>query len=284
MLITPFDPWQSKLCTCKPKYSLSPYVGCGHACVYCYARSYIKDFDNPRPKKDFLLRLQKEIRKIDKSLPISIANSSDPYQPLEEKLKLTRYTLKILSEEGVKVLIVTKSDLVARDVDILEIMSCVVSLTITTLNEELARKIEPNAPTPSQRVEAIEELSSRKIPVIVRIDPIIPFLNDNIDELEKLIRVVAEAGAKHIVSSTLKVNARILKNISKSFPSLARRIGKLYKERKEGYYYLPERYRLRILRTVANLARKYSLTFACCREGLTNLNTALCDGQHLLKK
>ncbi len=283
MLITPFDPWKSKLCTCKPKYSLSPYVGCGHACVYCYARSYIRNFDNPRPKENFLLRLQREIKKIDKSLPISIANSSDPYQPLEKRLKLTRHTIKILNNEKAKVLVATKSNLVERDVDVLKNTNCVVSLTITTLDEELSRKIEPCAPAPSKRIEAIETLSSNEISVIVRIDPIIPKLNDNIGEIEKLIKAVADAGAKHIVSSTLKVNAKILKNISKNFPELAKSMSKFYIERMEGYYYLPKSYRIKILGSIANLAKKYNLTFACCREGL-NLNTALCDGQHLLKK
>jgi DNA repair photolyase len=89
-LITPFDPWKNKYCTCPDKLSLSPYTGCAHNCLYCYAASYIRDFSNPRPKKDFIKRLENEIKKIPEGSIIAVANSSDPYQPMEDKLQLTR--------------------------------------------------------------------------------------------------------------------------------------------------------------------------------------------------
>ncbi|RLF44210.1 MAG: radical SAM protein, partial [Thermoplasmata archaeon] len=120
MLITPFDPWKSKLCTCPKKYSFSPYTGCSHACIYCYITSYIPNAFKVRLKKDLFRRLKKELHKVDTF--ISMSNSSDPYVPEERDFKVTRKCLRIFKENKIKVLIITKSDIVARDVDLLKDM------------------------------------------------------------------------------------------------------------------------------------------------------------------
>ncbi|MFH8132551.1 MAG: radical SAM protein, partial [Candidatus Aenigmatarchaeota archaeon] len=150
-----FDPWKSKLCTCPKKYSFSPYTGCSHSCLYCYASSYIKKFFNCRPKKDLLKKLEEDLKKVDKRFPISVSNSSDPYVPEEEKLKLTRDCLRYFAFHDCKILLITKSDLVLRDLDILSRMRSCVSITITTLNEEIAKKLEPKAPSPEKRIKAV---------------------------------------------------------------------------------------------------------------------------------
>jgi len=126
-LIHPFDPWRSSLCTCPPKYSLNPYTGCQYGCRYCYITSYIPRGFNPRPKKDFLRRLEREVASLEERLPIAISYSTDPYQPLEKIYGYTREALKILREYGVPTLITTKSTLVERDIDILMEMDTAVS-------------------------------------------------------------------------------------------------------------------------------------------------------------
>ena len=134
-LITRFDPWQSSLCTCPPKLTLNPYTGCSHGCVYCYATSYTPHFVACKPKKDLLKHVECEAAKLNGET-LSIANSSDPYPHPEVDLGLTRKCLKILSRHNCRIQIVTKSNLVTRDVDILAQVPCTVALTITTEDDE----------------------------------------------------------------------------------------------------------------------------------------------------
>jgi DNA repair photolyase len=281
-VITPFDPWKSELCTCPFKYSFSPYVGCSHACLYCYASSYIPKFFEARVKKDVIKKLNKEISKL-KVKYVTIANSNDAYQPMEEKLKLTREALKIFSNHDFKIMIVTKSNLVLRDLDILKKSRVAVSVTITTLDENKAKRLEQNAPSPEKRLETLKLLSKSGIPTIARIDPIIPLINDM--EIDELVRAVAEAGVKHIVSSTYKAKLDSWKRMKKEFSEM-KRLKELYflkGERIKGYYYLPKEYRLRLMRKVFEKAKKFGLTFAACREGFFELNDAkTCDGSHLI--
>ena len=141
-LISPFDPWKSRLCNCPPKYSLSPYTGCGHGCLYCYASSYIPNFYQPRPKKDFLKRIQKELERVPPFTYLTISNSSDPYQPLERKERLTKSLLKILFQHNLRIMIVTKSDLILENIKLIEAQqSVVIAITLTTLNQNLAKNL-----------------------------------------------------------------------------------------------------------------------------------------------
>lgn len=279
-----FDPWRSKLCTCPFKYSFSPYVGCSHGCLYCYASSYIKDFYKPRIKKDVLKNLKKEIVKIKENKYVSIANSSDPYQHLEEKYRLTRESLKIFLKYKFRVMIITKSDLVIRDIDVLKNSKVAVSITITTLDKEKAKKLEPNAPNPERRLEALRILSENNIPTIARIDPIIPFINDY--EIEEIVKEVKNAGVKHIVSSTYKVRMDNWKRMSEVFTEEMKKLENLYfkhGEKYNGYYYLPKNYRYILMKKVFEEAKKNNLTFAVCREGFIEFNSAKsCDGSHLI--
>ena len=119
MILRPFDPWNSPLCTCPPKMSLNPYTGCPHGCIYCYASSYIPRFHECRPKVDLLRRLEKESAKIEPDTLVAMSNSSDPYPPMEKELRLSRGCLKILKRMDCRVQVVTKSDLVAEDADLL---------------------------------------------------------------------------------------------------------------------------------------------------------------------
>ncbi|MGQ9624142.1 MAG: radical SAM protein [Candidatus Bathycorpusculaceae bacterium] len=282
-LITPFDPWHSKLCTCPPKLTFNPYTGCDHRCLYCYASSYIPKFYACRPKKDLLARLEREAQKLRGEI-VSIANSSDPYPTIEAEKALTRQCLKILARCDCKIQIITKSDLVTRDIDLLAKFPTVVSLTITTEDEAIAKILEPKAPPPKQRLKAIQTLAENGIPTTVRIDPIIPYINEN---PENLIKTLAEIGVKHVTASTYKVKADNWQRLSLAMPETARKLKPLYFEKGEKtarYTYLPKGLRLKLMENIAVLAKKHGLKFGTCRESLNYLNTAACDGTWLLKK
>lgn len=280
-----FDPWKSKLCTCSIKYSFSPYSGCSHSCVYCYASSYVKNFFQCRPKKDVIKKLVSDLEKTDKKFPVSISNSSDPYVPEEEKLKLTRDCLKYFALHRCKVLIITKSNIVARDTDILSKMKACVSVTITTLNEEIARKLEPKASLPRKRIKALEILSKKGIPTVVRLDPVIPFLNEN--EIEDIVEVSTSVGAKHLVSSTYKVRPDNWRRFSFLFPEISKKLKDFYfkyGEKISNSFYLPKEIRFRIMKKVREACDKNKISFSCCREGFFELNNSKsCDGTHLIK-
>ncbi|MEM0246457.1 MAG: radical SAM protein [Desulfurococcaceae archaeon] len=281
-----FDPWRSPLCTCPLKYSLHPYTGCSHLCLYCYASSYI-GVKESYPKNRFLENLARDLTRIRQGTLVELSTSSDPYPPIEEKLGLTRRTLKLLSRRGVKILITTKSDLVTRDVDLLLKASSAVMITITTLDEKIAKAIEPGAPSPQKRLNALRELRKQGIPVGVRLDPIIPFVNDDYYAIEELVGRVVEAGAMHIVTSTYKARWSTLKRIAEGIPEVARKVYRLYGELGSlvhGYLYLPRSTRRLLLQLVIEPAKKYNLTYATCREGLGSgfFNAPTCDGSHLI--
>jgi len=280
-LITRFDPWSSKLCTCPPKLTFNPYTGCDHHCIYCYASSYIPKFHDCRPKKDLIPRLRREVVRLKGEL-VSISNSSDPYPNLEEKTGLTRKSLENLTQSNCKIQIITKSPLVVRDADILKKVPSMVALTITTDNENTAKTIEPHASSPSQRLKAAETLISKSIPVSVRIDPIIPRVNEN---AENLIKTLAQIGVKHITASTYKIKPDNWKRFSVALPETAEKLKPLYFERGEkigGYTYLPRDLRIEIIKNIRALTMKYTIKFGVCRENLSYLNTTTCDGSWLL--
>lgn len=282
-LIFPFDPWRSELCSCPQKYSLSPYTGCSHGCLYCYASSYIKNFYLLRPKNNFLKQLEKEIGRLPSGSYITIANSSDPYPPEEKEIRLTRATLEILKKFqekiNLKLMLVTKSSLILRDIDILkDFRHIVVSISITTLDEKLAKKLEPNAPSPCQRLDALRKLS-KYLPVVCRIDPLIYPLNT--ENLETIIKRVKECGVKQIITSTYKVRADNFHRMIKRFPQYKRIWQDLYIKRGErisGYIYLPLELREKLINEVRRACLQEGLEFSSCREGLTQLNTVVCDG------
>jgi len=190
--------------------------------------------------------------------------------------------LEILSQQNCKIQIVTKSDLVVRDIGLLRKIPSVVSLTITTDDDEMAKIIEPNAPSVSKRLKAVAILVEKKIPVSVRVDPIIPLLND---DAESLMKTLGNLGVKHVTSSTYKINPQNWRRFSAAAPQVSEKLKTLYfgsGERVGRYIYLPKALRIKLLTAVGNLAKKYNMGFGTCREGLPHLNTAVCDGSWLI--
>jgi DNA repair photolyase len=201
--------------------SINPYRGCEHGCIYCFARpthAYLGlspglDFESRIfVKEDAATLLRAELSKPGYRCDIiALGANTDPYQPIERKLEITRRVLEVLREFQHPVGIVTKSALVARDIDILAEMArdrlAVVSVSLTTLDRALARKMEPRAATPERRLETIAALSSAGIPVNVMTAPIIPALNDM--EMEHLLEAAAERGAKGAGYTLLRVPLEI---------------------------------------------------------------------------
>ena len=282
MILNPFDPWKSRLCTCPSKLSLNPYTGCPHGCLYCYASSYIPNFRTCRPKTDLPRRLAREAARVPQGRLVAMSNSSDPYPPMEEKLCLSRSCLEILRARGLAVQVVTKSCLVARDAQLLAGMRACVAITLTTLDDSISRSLESGASLPGQRLKAMEKLAALGVPVSARIDPIIPGINDA--EIDDLVSAVSRAGALHITSSTYKARPGGLKRIMNAFPEQGAALQRLFAggEMMAGSLYLPAELRRGLMERIAASAEVEALTFSSCREGSAPAPGINCDGSHLL--
>src|SRR5579872_5405202 len=199
-------------------WTLNPYRGCEFGCKYCYAR-YTHEFLELRDGREFERKifaklgapehLRRELREArDKGLPIALGTATDPYQPAEKQFKVTRGMLEVLNEfEGLEFSITTKSVLILRDLDLLKTLSqkhsFSVHMTVITLNERLARLLEPKAPPPVRRLAAIRQLSGAGIPVSVNAAPIVPGLTDSRASLEAVTRAAAAHGAQSIFGNVL---------------------------------------------------------------------------------
>jgi DNA repair photolyase len=196
------------------RYTLNTYSGCAHSCIYCDARSeryYLEhDFENEVIiKTDFDKKLDQRLDRARKVLPDVTAPGgvNDAYQPIEKEVENTRKVLKVIAKHHFPINIATKSNLVIKDIDILEKIAedtwCTVGFSITTTNEELANFLEPNCSSPSERLKAITIIKEKapKIQVGTYFIPIIPFLEDDINNLESVIKQTKEAGADFVLFS-----------------------------------------------------------------------------------
>lgn len=251
-------------------------------CIYCYASSYIPHFEKARPKVDLLKRLERDLAKIDPQILVAMSNSSDPYPSMEKELRLSRGCLQKLKKKGCRVQVVTKSDLVAEDADLLASMMATVAVTVTTLNDSISRRLEPGAALPGKRLDAIRVLADWGVPVSARIDPIIPGINDS--EIEDLVFAATHAGARHIVSSTYKARPGNTKKLSFAFPKAGAALRTMLQKGccTPGSLYLPRELRCSLMQRVEDSARKAGATFSTCREGLATVSGINCDGSHLL--
>ena len=188
--------------------SINPYRGCEHGCVYCYARpshAYV----GLSPGLDFETRLFAKANAAEKlreelarpgyaCQTIALGANTDPYQPIERRYRLTRQVIEVLAECGHPLSIVTKSSLIERDIDLLAFMAgkhlVHVFVSITTLNRQLARRLEPRASAPSRRLETVRRLAAAGIPTGVLVAPVIPALTDN--DVEKVLEAARAAGAR----------------------------------------------------------------------------------------
>ena len=210
-----------------------------------------------------------------------MSNSSDPYPPIERIKRITKEVIELIKQHKIKLLIITKSDIVTRDIDILKRFPSAVSISITSFNKIISRKLEPAAPEPEKRFEALKLIKKNGIPVILRIDPIIPYLTEK-DSIE----ILKEASfVDHVVFSTLKLKRDGYKRLISVFPELK---DKWYIEyfkrgsRIKNSFYLEKSKRISILQPLIEIANKIKKPFGLCREGLPFIAKS-CDGSHLLK-
>jgi DNA repair photolyase len=202
-------------------YSMNPYQGCEHGCVYCYARNthqywgYGAGLDFERKiivKENAPEVLAKQLENQNwQVMPIMLAGNTDCYQPIEAKKQLTRRMLEVLLQYRHPVSIITKNALILRDLDLLQKLNALdlvhVNISITTLSEELRQKLEPRTATGARRLQVVEKLAAAGIPVNVMVAPVIPGLNDS--EIPAIIKRSAEAGASSAAYTIVRLNGSI---------------------------------------------------------------------------
>jgi DNA repair photolyase len=236
--------------------SINPYRGCEHGCVYCYARpahAYVGfspglDFESQLFFKPEAARLlEKELsRKGYQPRPIHIGGNTDPYQPIERGLRITRQVIEVLARFNHPFSIITKNGLITRDLDLYGPLAernlVQTAVSVTTLDRRLARAMEPRAATPERRLEAMRRLSEAGVPCAVSVAPVIPGLNDH--EIEAILERAAEAGASGAPFTVLRLPLEI-KDLFREWlqserPERAARVMSLVRQMRGGKDYDPE--------------------------------------------
>ena len=192
------------------------YRGCSHGCIYCDARSTCYQMDHPfediEVKINAPMLLEQALRKKRKRCMIGTGAMSDPYLNLEKKLGLTRRCIELIDAYGFGLAIQTKSDLILRDLDLLKSINqktkCVVQMTLTTFDEMLCKKLEPNVCTTARRIEVLNIMKEEGIPTVVWMTPILPFINDTKDNIQHLLDACKQAGVYGIITFGLGLTLR----------------------------------------------------------------------------
>ena len=254
-------------------WMINPYRGCEFACKYCYAR-YTHEFMEMRDGLDFERKiyvkqhsawlLRQELKQVRPGQSIAIGTATDPYQPAERKFGITRAIMEEFARhEGLSLGMVTKSDLVLRDLDLLREISrknrFSVHITVTTTNVDLARLLEPRAPRPDLRLKAVRKLAEAGIHVGVNCAPVLPGITDSPADLESVVRGAAEANAKSVWAHPLFLKPCsekvFMPFVEEKFPHLVQS----YKKRYANRAFLPPEYNRRISALVKKLCLKYKV-------------------------
>jgi len=213
-------------------YTMNIYKGCSHGCIYCDSRSecyHVENFDRVRAKENALTLIQRELMSKRRTGVIGTGAMSDPYNPFEKEYRLTRGALELINTYRFGVSIATKSDLITRDIEVLKKIRqhspVLIKLTITTCDDELCRKLEPNVAVSSKRFSAIRELAENGIFAGLLLMPVLPFIEDNEENIRGIIRLAYENGAKFIYPAfgvTLRQNQRdwYYRKLDEIFPNL----------------------------------------------------------------
>jgi DNA repair photolyase len=261
-------------------WTINPYRGCEFGCRYCYAR-YTHEFMEMRDGMEFEQKiyvkqhaanlLRQELRRVKPDESIALGTATDPYQPAERRYEVTRGILEEFSRHrGFELGIVTKSNLIVRDLELLKEVARTnrisAHITVTTLDVNLARILEPRAPRPDLRLEAVRSLAQAGIRVGVSCCPVIPGITDSPADLEGVIRAAAEAGADYVFANPLFLkpcsSAVFLPFIQQNFPHLAEN----YRQRYQDRAFLPPAYAKRLSQLIARLREKYKLAHSHRRE------------------
>lgn len=255
------------------RWTINPYRGCEFGCKYCYAR-YTHEFLELREPEQFerkiyakafdAARFREELRALPVGETVALGTATDPYQPAERRYGVTQKMLEVLaSMAGFRLGITTKSDLVARDVDLLKEIGrrhyLRVSMTITTVDVELARLLEPMAPRPDLRLAAVRTLADAGLQVVVGCAPVMPLINDSESSLDALAAVAAAAGAVALWANVLFLKPCayqvFLPFLEERFPALVRK----YRERYDRAAYLRGAYPEMIQERVERVRGRHGL-------------------------
>ena len=213
------------------------YRGCRHGCIYCDSRSACYRMEHPfediEVKQNALTLLEDALRRKRRPCMIATGSMSDPYTPPEEELRYTRRALELILQYGFGMTLLTKSSLVLRDLDLLQRINsqtkCVVQMTLTTWEESLCRILEPNVSTTTERFAALMKLKEAGIPTVVWLCPILPFLNDTAENINRLLDCCEQAGVRGIVQFGMGVTLRqgnreyFYRQLDRHFPGLKER-------------------------------------------------------------
>lgn len=199
-----------------PKNGMNLYRGCSHGCIYCDSRSTCyqinHNFEDIEVKRNAPQILEDQLRRKRKPCMISTGAMCDPYIPLEEELQFTRQCLALVERYGFGIAILTKSARILRDLDLLKVINektkCVVQMTLTTYDEDLCRKLEPNVSTTLERFHVLEIMRDNGIPTVVWLCPILPFINDTEDNLRGLLDYCIQAKVRGILCFGFGVTLR----------------------------------------------------------------------------
>lgn len=251
-------------------YNLNLYRGCCHGCIYCDSRSScyrIDDFDRVRAKKDALQILEKELRSKRSAGVVGMGGMSDTYNPFEKQLELTRRALILLQRYGFGVSIETKSALIVRDADLLADLAkksdVITKITITTADDSLTKKLEPNVSSSAERFDALRTLCGKGIFAGVLMSPLLPFINDTEDNVRSVIRRAADCGARfvnmYMPGVTLRDNQRehYYAKLDKLFPGLSARYRRTFGEQ----YMCTSPDAKRLTYTLRNECERYGLVY-----------------------
>jgi len=252
-------------------WAINPYRGCEFACKYCYAR-YTHEFMELRDDLEFERKifvkqraadlLRHELKKVKRGEEIAIGTATDPYQPAEQRYEVTRAILEELAQhKGLELGIVTKSNLILRDTEVLRRVAAnnrlFVNVTVTTVDVALARKLEPRAPRPDLRLEAVRQLNLAGVDAGVICAPVLPEITDHPKDLEALVKTAAAHGAKYVFALPLFLKpcsaAVFLPFLEDHFPAFV----PVYRQRYRQRSFLPKAYGERLSRLMAALRRKY---------------------------
>jgi DNA repair photolyase len=255
-------------------WTINPYRGCEFACKYCYAR-YTHEFMEMRDGVDFERKiyvkqqaawlLRRDLKKVKRGEEIAIGTATDPYQPAEKRFEVTRSILEeFVLHRGFEIGIVTKSDLVLRDVDVLRRVSeqneLFVNVTVTTLDTKLARILEPRAPRPDLRLKAVKELNLAGVRAGVICAPVVPGITDSPAALDELVKATKEVGGRYIYANPLFLkpcSANIfLPFLEKEFPELVED----YRKRYANKAFVSKVYAKRLSDLIAALRKKHGVT------------------------
>lgn len=198
------------------KNGMNLYRGCQHGCIYCDARSNCYQMDHPfediAVKENALTLLEDSLRRRRKPCMIGTGSMSDPYIPLEEDLCYTRQALELIKRYGFGATLITKSNRVLRDLDLLKAINeqtkCVIQMTLTTYDDELCRKLEPNVCTTKERFETLKILREEGIPTVVWLCPILPFINDTKENITGILDYCEEAKVRGIINFGMGLTLR----------------------------------------------------------------------------